>query len=72
MATLTERLQEAENALHQLNIGKSVVEVVDQNGERVRFNAANAYRLSAYIQSLKREIAGTNRTLRPMQLWGRG
>lgn len=56
MATLAERLTEAENALHELQIGKSVRVFVDQNGERVEYTAANRRDLAAYIQSLKRQI----------------
>lgn len=72
MTTTAQRLNEAENALHQLNIGKAVVEVVDQNGERVRFTVANSSRLSAYIKQLKAELAGNRDVNRPMQFWGRG
>ena len=58
MASLTpeQRLEAAEDAYHQLMIGGSARVVVDQNGERVEFTAANAARLQAYIQMLKREL----------------
>ena len=58
MATLQEKLAEAEDALHQLMIGTSARVVVDQNGERVEFTATNAGRLQAYIDRLKRQISG--------------
>lgn len=57
MATLTERLTEAEEAYHRLMTGTSAVELRDSNGEMIRYTAANAYRLSAYIESLKGQIA---------------
>lgn len=47
------RLTEAEDALHKLLIGNSARVYVDQNGERVEYNAANAARLRAYIMELK-------------------
>jgi hypothetical protein len=57
MATLQERLTEAENALHDLQIGKAVVECRDQNGETVRYSIASRSALVAYVQGLKGEIA---------------
>jgi hypothetical protein len=56
MATLTEKLIEAEDAYHRLMTGVSAVELRDSNGEMIRYTAANAYRLSAYIESLKGQI----------------
>jgi hypothetical protein len=67
--TPSERLQEAENALHDLNIGRQVVEVTDQNGERIRYAQATRSELRAYIADLKRQINGTS--VGPMQFWGR-
>lgn len=55
--TLTERLAEAEGAYHDLQMGKSVVELQDQNGERVRYFPTSAARLSTYIAALRAEIA---------------
>ncbi len=72
MPTLTaaQRLVEAEDALHQLMIGESARVVVDQNGERVEYTAANAGKLRAYIAEIKAEIAddtlGSNGPLRPV------
>jgi hypothetical protein len=57
MPTTAERLVEAEKAYHALMIGKSARVVVDQNGERVEFTAANASRLSQYIEQLRAQIA---------------
>lgn len=67
--TLTERLTEAEAALHQLNIGRHVVEVQEQNGERIRYGAPDRARLQAYIADLKRQINGT--CVGPLEFWGR-
>lgn len=60
MPTLTaaQRLVEAEDALHQLLTGTSARVVVDQNGERIEYTAANTGRLRQYIVELKQEIAG--------------
>jgi hypothetical protein len=68
--TTQERLTEAEKAYHDLMSGRAVVEVRDQNGEAVRYQAANAFRLAAYIQELKNQL-GTYGSARPMQFWGR-
>lgn len=66
--TSAERLVEAQQALHELVTGTSARVVVDQNGERVEYTAANVGRLRAYIEELKREIAaepmGANGPLR--------
>lgn len=57
--TAAQRLVEAEDALHQLLTGTSARVVVDQNGERIEYTAANAGKLRAYIEELKAEIAGS-------------
>lgn len=59
MATLQERLDEAEAAYHDLQIGKSVVELRDSNNETVRYNPASLPKLAAYIESLKNQIDPT-------------
>ena len=59
MATLQERLAEAEDAYHALSIGRSVAEVRDANGESLRYTAANSGKLAAYIADLKRQIGDT-------------
>lgn len=69
--TLSERLVEAEKAYHDLQIGVAVVEITDQNGEKMRYQPANAGRLSAYIAELKRQIGGNPRANGPMTIWGR-
>lgn len=49
-------LSEAENALHQLNMGLQAKEFHDQNGEKVIYNAATRGQLVAYIADLKRQL----------------
>lgn len=67
-ATLTTRLSEAEAALHKLLMGTQARVVVESNGERVEFTAANAARLRAYIEELK--VALGSRTIcGPLQPW---
>ena len=67
--TLQERLEDAKSAYHDLMTGKNVVEVVDQNGERVRYGVADRSRLAAYIADLERRIRGTS--IGPLEFWGR-
>ncbi len=69
--TLSQQLAEAESAYHRLMTGRSVQEVVDQNGERVRYTPASATRLSVYIAELKSQIAGNTGSTGPMRFWGR-
>lgn len=67
MATAQERLTAAEDAYHELMLGRSVVEVEDQNGERIKYTPANANRLATYIEKLKQEVAGT--CAGPLKVW---
>lgn len=57
-----EKLAEAEDALHDLNLGNSVRVFVDQNGERVEYTAANSGRLRQYVEQLKQSIAAEKGT----------
>ncbi|MEM1131134.1 MAG: gpW family head-tail joining protein [Pseudomonadota bacterium] len=59
--TLAERLAEAEAAYHRLQIGQAAVAVHDQNGERIEFRPATVRYLAAYIEDLRRQIAGQSR-----------
>lgn len=70
MATLQERLTEAEAAYHALNTGTAVVEVRDGgNGDSIRYTAANAGRLAAYIADLKAQLGLTpTEYSRPMRV----
>lgn len=51
--TLQQQLAEAKAAYHSLQTGTMARVVVDQNGERVEFVAANAQKLYSYIQLLE-------------------
>jgi len=57
MTDTATKLTEAKAALHMLMIGRSARVVVDQNGERVEFTAANRSALEAYIASLENETS---------------
>jgi hypothetical protein len=62
-------LDEAVLALHDLQIGKAVVEVRDQNGETIKYSRARSAELVAYIQELKRQLGLLVETSIPMRLW---
>ena len=64
-AILTQRLADATTAYHQLMIGRSASTVVDQNGERVTFTAANADLLKAYIDDLKSQLGLVDKSQMP-------
>lgn len=65
--TAQERLTEARAALHALSLGRSVVEVTDSDGSRVRYNTANASRLKDYIADLQAEVTGIRRVSGPIR-----
>lgn len=67
--TLLEQLADAQKAYHDLMTGSAVVEVTDQNGERVKYNPANANRLAAYIQTLQNQINPVVSATGPMRFW---
>lgn len=50
MATQEVILTQAKEAYHRLMLGESVVEVRDQSGESIRYQAATASKLLAYIR----------------------
>ncbi len=56
-AQLNTMLAEARAAYHDLILGRSARVVIDQNGERVEFVAANSSKLYIYIQDLERQLA---------------
>lgn len=60
MACQQQALDAARTAYHNLVTGKMARVIVDQNGERVEFVAANASRLQAYIQALEAECNAAN------------
>lgn len=61
--TLQERIADAKVALHDLMTGRRVRVVVDQNGERVEYSAANRADLSSYIAMLEAELANAGKPL---------
>lgn len=50
------KIAEAEAAYHNLQLGLQARVVVDSNGERVEFTAANRQDLYNYIQRLKGQL----------------
>lgn len=56
--SLASQLSQAESAYHKLMTGTSARVVVDQNGERVEFTAANRAALYGYILALRAQIEG--------------
>lgn len=56
--SIEERLTAARAAYHNLMIGRSAREVVDQNGERVTFTAIDKAALYAYIRQLEAQLPG--------------
>jgi hypothetical protein len=68
MATVQEQLLEARSAYHDLQIGKAVASVRDQNGEEIRYTQASRNDLLAYIGSLQNQVTpSTTCTLGPMR-----
>jgi len=57
MATVADQLAEAQAAYHELVMGRAPRVVLDQNGEKVEFVAANRQALYLYIQSLQTQLA---------------
>lgn len=55
-AVLQARLDQAEEAYHNVSCGISVRVFVDQNGERVEYKAASLPQLAAYIKKLKFQL----------------
>jgi len=63
------QLEEAKAAYHDLMTGRMARVVVDQNGERIEYTAANAARLDAYIKRLESEVAGDATPVGPMRIF---
>ena len=55
-ALLEKQLAEAQAQYHTLMLGTAARVIVDQNGERVEFTAANKGNLVNYILSLKAQL----------------
>lgn len=65
-ATLQQRLDEAEQAYHELATGVRVVTVSSTSGKSMTFNQSKLGELGAYIASLKRQLGiSSNRPFRP-------
>ena len=64
--TLQERIAEAEQALHQLQIGKAVAKI-SRGGKTLEFTQANVSQLQTYLNQMKAEQAGQRR--RPMGVY---
>lgn len=56
--TNEERLADAKDRYHELLTGQSVRVLVDQNGERMEYTAANREKLAQYIQEMEAKVAG--------------
>ncbi len=52
---LQARLEEAESALHKLNMGQSVVSI-SYEGHETQYNRTNVAQLERYVRNLKREL----------------
>lgn len=53
---LNKQLEQAQEAYHQLMIGKSAVEFRDSNGEMVRYTNVSANKLYGYILNLQHQL----------------
>lgn len=70
--TIQQQYDQASAALHNLKIGKAVAEVTDQNGEKIRYFAADRAKLEIYVADLKRQLDGADYgAASPMTIWGR-
>ena len=66
---LTTRLEEAEQAYHNLRMGQVARVFVDQNGERVEYAATSTSGLRAYILELKTTLGLPSGIVGPLQAW---
>lgn len=57
---LEDKLAQAETALHKLQMGIAPRVVVDIDGSRVEYVAANRTALITYVSSLRAELAAEN------------
>jgi hypothetical protein len=63
--TLEQKIIEAEDALHELSLGRSVV-TVTRDGKSLTYNAANRVDLERYLANLKSQLGTYSR--RPMSI----
>lgn len=68
-AEMTTDLANAKAALKEILMGNKAKVVVDQNGERVEFAAANVDRLRAWIYEMELCL-GLKTVKGPMRFWG--
>ena len=61
--TLVEKISQAEDALHELSLGRRAVEIT-RDGRTVKYTAANRVDLELYIARLKSQVPSASR--RPM------
>jgi hypothetical protein len=76
MSNVKTQIEDARAAYHRLMTGTAVKVVVDQNGERVEYNTANAAKLLAYLTSLCTPLSldpltgrSTTQTSAPMRVF---
>ena len=67
MATTADLLAQAKAAYASLVMGTAAVEIRDSDGSSIRYTAANASRLRAYIKELENELAGSPTVQPPMR-----
>lgn len=59
--SVSDRLREAEAALHRLQIGEAFTRVRLSDGSETEFKAAQINELRAYVNQLRDEAQGRNR-----------
>jgi hypothetical protein len=70
MIPIRKQLQDAQDAYHNLMLGKAPKVIVDQNGERVEYNTANSAKLQQYIQQLESKLGlNANQVRGPMTVY---
>jgi hypothetical protein len=67
-ALLTQRLAEAEQALHDVALGGKPRVFVDQNGERIEYGPTSTLALQKYIFQLQSRLGIANST-GPAHVW---
>ena len=67
-ALYTTRLAEAETAYHTLVTGGGAKVFVDQNGERIEYQAGSIRGLTSYIAFLRNAL-GLGSPLGPLNIW---
>jgi len=65
LPSLEDRLADAKEAYHSLMTGTMARVIVDQDGQRTEFTAANATKLYGYIQALEAQVTPPDLTTNP-------